>query len=85
MDGELSRKLKEWIIAIIVPMMLVAAWWSVTTVNNQNDANRLAVICTSEQANIYQLKALKHISRDLGLPSDFEIPEVTEECRGVIP
>jgi hypothetical protein len=80
MDGEVQQKLKEWIIALIVPLMLLAAWWSVNAVNKQNDANRLTVVCSSEQQNIEQLHALKQIAKELGLPGDFEIPPRSAEC-----
>jgi hypothetical protein len=80
MNGEVRQRFKEWAIAIIIPLMLLAAWWSVTTVNKQNDANRLAVVCSSEQQNIEQLRALKQIARELGLPGDFEIPPRSAEC-----
>jgi hypothetical protein len=80
MDGDLRQKLKEWIIALLVPLMLLAAWWSVNAVNKQNDANRLTVVCSSEEQNIEQLHALKQIARELGLPGDFEIPQRSAEC-----
>jgi hypothetical protein len=80
MDGEVRRKLKEWAIALIIPLMLLAAWWSVESVNARNSSEAQAVRCKIEAQNIEQLRALKQISRELGLPGDFIIPERSEIC-----
>jgi hypothetical protein len=82
-DGKLSRSAKEWLVAILVPIMLVAAWYSVHAVNREADENRLEVVCEIEQLNIDQLTALDLIGRSLGLPRQFEIPTRSEECRAV--
>lgn len=76
----ISRQVKEWAVALIVPLMLMAAWWSVSEVNAQNDRSRLAVVCQIERQNISQLMALKQISQELGLPGAFVVPERSAEC-----
>lgn len=85
MDGRAKRSLKEWSIAIGVPFALVAAWLSYTNINQQSDRNRLEVVCEIEKQNITQLTALRRIARELGLPGDFEIPEVTPTCAELSP
>lgn len=76
----MTRRLREWVAPILVPILLVLAWWSVTTVNQRDAENRLAVVCEIEKQNIAQLTALQQIARELGLPGDIEIPKRSEEC-----
>lgn len=76
-----SQRVKEWVVAIFVPVMLLAAWGSVTAVNAQSDQDRLFVACKIERASIAQLKATSNIARTLGLPVRFDIPTRSEECR----
>jgi hypothetical protein len=80
MNGDVRQKLKEWTIALIVPLMFVAAWVSVQSVNNQQQEQRLKIQCSIQQQNIEQLHALKQIARELGLPGAFEIPPRSAEC-----
>jgi uncharacterized membrane protein YwzB len=80
MNGEVRQKLKEWTLALIVPLMFVAAWWSVQSVNNEQQEQRLKIQCLIQQQNIEQLRALKQIARELGLPGNFEIPPRSAEC-----
>lgn len=41
---------------------------------------QLEVTCTTLQANIDTLEALEAVSRTLGLPESFDIPELPAEC-----
>jgi hypothetical protein len=81
----ISDRVREWAAAIFVPLMFLAAWWSVSTVNQRNDAAQQRVICSIEQQNRLQLIALRRVARELGIPNVVEVPEVSPPCVGVLP
>lgn len=53
---------------------------------NQHQANQtqLAVNCISAKSDIDQLTALEEIAERLGIPHEFNVPEVPPECDGFL-
>ena len=49
-------------------------------ISTKNEQQR-ELACLSAVNQIEQLQALRSISRTLGLPPTFEIPEIPEECQ----
>jgi hypothetical protein len=81
MNGfRLTRSIKEWVVALLVPGVIFVSWWSVSEVNQRSDQTRLTVVCQIEEQNIQQLRALKQIATELGIPGNFIIPARTTEC-----
>lgn len=63
---------------VVVAGMLIGLGW----IQNRLDEQQKAITCLSVDANVQQLEALEDISRTLGLPTTFPIPEVPPECDG---
>lgn len=61
---------------LVIAGMIVGLGW----IQNRLDEQQLSITCTSARSNIQQLEALQDISRTLGLPTTFSIPEVPAEC-----
>lgn len=78
------RRLQRWVIAISIVVVflgiLVPTAVIIFTNNSQQDT-QLLISCTTAKSNIEQLHALKKIGRELGLPSQFHIPALPEECK----
>lgn len=80
--GTVNRWVTMVLLIVIVFFAIAAPALVVAT--NQRQANRtqLAVVCTSARANIDQLTALQEVADRLGIPHDFNVPEVPPECAG---
>lgn len=84
MDGDRRRNLKEWAVALFIPMMFLAAWGSVTAVGRQSDQNRLEAVCAVEHSNIIILNRINKLSDAIGVPTA-EVPEVSAPCAKLQP
>ena len=83
-NGRITR-LRRWLLALTVVVIAgaVAAPIVGSAILNTREAEtQLVVSCTSARANISQLTALREISDQLGVPTNFTIPEVPPECDG---
>ena len=83
-EARLSR-LKAWVIALAAIVVFFGVVVPVAVVVFQQDAverSSLAVTCASARANVFQLEALAALEERLGIPVDFSIPEVPDECAG---
>lgn len=78
--------MKRWAVLalLVIIVFFVIAAPALVVLSNQRIANdtQLAVTCTSARANIEQLSALEEIADKLGIPHDFNVPEVPPECVG---
>lgn len=61
---------------IIFIALVVPAYFS-----QRIDAQSLQIACISAKTNISQLEALAALEKRLGIPQDFTIPPLPEECR----
>lgn len=68
---------------IVVPLVLFLGIAVPVYVGIRADQAALVVTCRTAHASRTQLLALKAISSELGLPGNFEIPEVPTECLDV--
>lgn len=81
-NGRLTR-LRYWVIALtmVVVFAAFAAPIMVVFFVQQESSNTIkAITCVSAQANIDQLQAQASLHRRLGVPIDFDIPTLPEEC-----
>jgi type II secretory pathway pseudopilin PulG len=83
-NGRIDR-LRRWLLALTIVVIAgaVAAPIIGSAILNAREAEtQLVVSCTSARANVAQLTALREISDQLGVPTNFAIPEVPPECDG---
>lgn len=65
----------------VLPLIIFVALVVPVYFSRQIDASQLEISCISARSNISQLEALSALERRLGVPQDFEIPKLPEECR----
>jgi hypothetical protein len=75
-------RIRTWIGVIAVPVILVGALAAPAYVTHRVNEVQLSVTCQSSRSNAQQLKALKSIAMDLGIPVRFTIPPPLPECDG---
>jgi len=68
--------------AIVLFVVIAGFLIGLGAVQNRLDDQQKAITCVSAEANIAQLTALREISDQLGVPTNFTIPEVPPECDG---
>lgn len=76
----------RWMVLVMSILILIGGIVApVVVVVAQRQAARstqIVVSCLSARANVSQLRALREISDQLGVPVTFQIPEVPPECDG---
>ena len=75
-------KRKDITQAIVVFIIIAGFLIGLGAVQDRLDNQQKAITCVSAEANIAQLTALREISDQLGVPTNFTIPEVPVECDG---
>jgi hypothetical protein len=82
-DHAKLNRLRGWFLALAVLVVFAGAlipigvtYW----IQAKVDEAQFDITCTSVRANVDQLKALRSIARELGIPAPFDIPEVPPEC-----
>lgn len=82
-NGALERFRRRvlWSIGIVIFLALAAPISLGIYYQSASDRSALVVTCSSAKSNISQLEALAALERRLGIPQDFVIPELPEECR----
>jgi hypothetical protein len=78
----MKRRLREIASVVILPIIIVAALLAPAYVTHRVNEVQLSVTCQSSQSNVQQLKALRSIAVDLGIPVRFTIPPPLPECDG---
>jgi len=68
--------------AVVLFIVIAGFLIGLGAVQNRLDDQQKAITCVSAEANIAQLTALREISDQLGVPTNFMIPEVPPECDG---
>lgn len=71
---------KDIIQAIILFVVIAFTLGGLGYLQNRVDTVQRSITCISAEANIEQLEALTEIADRLGIPHDFTVPEVPEEC-----
>jgi len=66
--------------AIVLFLVVVVFIVGTALLDARERDRNLEVVCTSALANIDQLTALREISDQLGVPVEFQVPEVPAEC-----
>jgi hypothetical protein len=76
----MTRKdgLASVLLGLVIAVSLAASAWLYV----QFQMNNQKILCASARYNHEQLIALAKVSRNLGIPRGFEIPEVPQECDG---
>lgn len=64
---------------IVIAGMLIGLGW----IQSALDEQQKAITCVSAESNVAQLRALREISDQLGVPVMFTVPPVPPECDGV--
>jgi hypothetical protein len=75
-------RLRTWVGVILVPIVLIGALAAPAYVTRRVNDVQLSVTCQSARSNAQQLKALRSIAVDLGIPVRFTIPSPPPECDG---
>ena len=85
--GRLVAKVRRlrWqvvILSAIIVLGAVVVPFGVTYIQRRVTENAtVRITCISTRANIAQLAALEALEHRLGVPVDFTIPDLPEECR----
>lgn len=81
-EAKLARL--RWYVVVLVVMLVfgaVTAPFGVVFLQRRITENATVnITCVSARANISQLQALSALERRLGVPVDFTIPHLPEEC-----
>jgi hypothetical protein len=76
------KRLREIAGVVLLPIIIAAALLAPAYVTQRVNEVQLSVTCQSSRSNVEQLKALKSIAQDLGVPVRFTIPPPLPECDG---
>lgn len=79
----MNERIFRLISSVLVGLMLLgiaAGFVVILTIPAQLDQTELDIACVSARSNIAQLEALTDISRSLGLPTHFMVPDLPPEC-----
>jgi len=70
----------SWRLVVLLTTLVVVAVLGTAWVTAKVDRQQRTLACLSAQANISQLEALAALEHRLGVPMDFTIPPLPEEC-----
>lgn len=73
-------RIRDVLIALILPVIIIVALIAPAIVTRDAQRHQEELTCVIIESNVTELAALKSIARELGLPAQFEIPEVPESC-----
>lgn len=81
--AHINNRMRTWFLALAIFVVFAAAVTPlavITWLEARVDEAQFDITCTSTRANIEQLKALRSIARELGIPAAFQIPPLPSEC-----
>lgn len=76
---------RDVVAAVVVPLILVVGIAIPVFDAARTNEGTLIVVCENLKSTNKTLTALKAVSNELGIPGEFTIPEVPEECGPLLP